>query len=64
MNWTGWGTYLITGILQGGLLFLCLNFKLRQRKLGIDDWGCAIAGGTGSRGEGGDGEVDERSRLL
>lgn len=61
MNWTGWGTYLITGLLQGALLILCLSFKVRQKKLGIDDWGVPLpesqVGGSGQN-------VDERSRLL
>ncbi|SCV69148.1 BQ2448_2168 [Microbotryum intermedium] len=39
VNWSGWATYLITGILQGALLVLCLCWKARQKRLGIDDWG-------------------------
>jgi len=38
-NWTSWFTYLIAGVMQGALLVLCIAWKYRQRRLGIDDFG-------------------------
>lgn len=42
-NWTTWSTYAVTGILQGTLLVMCLCWKTRQHKLGIDDFGNPLA---------------------
>ncbi|KAI9280686.1 hypothetical protein BY458DRAFT_500057 [Sporodiniella umbellata] len=36
-NWTAWITYLVTGILQGTLLTLCITWHFRNKKLGLDD---------------------------
>ncbi|KAG0172051.1 hypothetical protein DFQ28_010086 [Apophysomyces sp. BC1034] len=36
-NWTAWITYMITGILQGMLLTMCIVWHFRNKKLGIDD---------------------------
>ncbi|GAA5896188.1 hypothetical protein JCM5296_007257 [Sporobolomyces johnsonii] len=70
VNFTAWGTYFVTGVLQGTLLVLCLVFKRRQARLGIDDWGREVKPkGLASR-EGGEdegargGAVGERTRLL
>ncbi|KAL9708733.1 hypothetical protein Ac2012v2_008115 [Leucoagaricus gongylophorus] len=38
-NWTSWFTFLVAGIMQGGLLAMCVMWKFRQRRLGIDDFG-------------------------
>ncbi|GAA6051552.1 hypothetical protein JCM3770_000412 [Rhodotorula araucariae] len=45
VNFTGWATYFVTGVLQGTLLVLCLLFKRRQARLGIDDWGHPLVDG-------------------
>ncbi|EGG02075.1 uncharacterized protein MELLADRAFT_91675 [Melampsora larici-populina 98AG31] len=42
VNWTTWIVYLVTGTLQGGLLVLCIAWKIRQKSMGIDDWGRLI----------------------
>ncbi|GAA5829901.1 hypothetical protein JCM5353_006108 [Sporobolomyces roseus] len=57
VDFTGWAPYFVTGILQGTLLILCLFFKRRQTRLGIDDWGNELT-------KRGSPEGDERSRLL
>jgi uncharacterized protein with PQ loop repeat len=38
-NWTSWATYAAAGIMQGSLLVMCLCWKVRQRRLDIDDFG-------------------------
>lgn len=38
-NWTSWATYAAAGIMQGSLLIMCLCWKVRQRRLDIDDFG-------------------------
>ncbi|PFH53501.1 hypothetical protein AMATHDRAFT_54629 [Amanita thiersii Skay4041] len=38
-NWTSWITFAVAGIMQGSLLTMCIIWKLRQRRLGIDDFG-------------------------
>ncbi|KAI0694120.1 hypothetical protein BC835DRAFT_1415497 [Cytidiella melzeri] len=38
-NWTTWSPYAAAGILQGILLVMCIMWKIRQRKLDIDDFG-------------------------
>lgn len=58
VNWTGWATYAVTGLFQGGLLVLCVCWKRRQKVLGIDDWGKKLVGVAGA------GVADERTRLL
>ena len=60
VNWTGWATYAVTGLFQGGLLVLCICWKRRQSVLGIDDWGRR----KGGEGTGAEGVADERSTLL
>ncbi|MBW0509207.1 hypothetical protein O181_048922 [Austropuccinia psidii MF-1] len=39
VNWTAWIVYMVSGILQGILLIMCLIWKSRQESNGIDDWG-------------------------
>jgi len=41
-NWTSWITFAMSGILQGALLAMCLVWKMRQSKLGLDDFGNAL----------------------
>lgn len=38
-NWTSWLPFAVAGIMQGALLSLCILWKFRQDKLGIDDFG-------------------------
>jgi len=38
-NWTSWITYATAGIMQGSLLVMCICWKVRQRRLDIDDFG-------------------------
>ncbi|KAI9309312.1 hypothetical protein BJ944DRAFT_258757 [Cunninghamella echinulata] len=48
-NWTAWITYLVTGVLQGTLLTLCIIWHFRNKRLGVSDL---------------DGSSNERTRLL
>ncbi|KAK1922577.1 hypothetical protein DB88DRAFT_512096 [Papiliotrema laurentii] len=43
-NWTSWLAYAVTGLMQGALLVLCLLWKRRQKKLGVDDFGNPLDG--------------------
>jgi len=38
-NWTSWITFAVAAVLQGCLLTMCCVWKIRQNKLGIDDFG-------------------------
>jgi len=38
-NWTSWITFLVAMIMQGSLLVMCIIWKIRQERLGIDDFG-------------------------
>jgi hypothetical protein len=38
-NWTSWATFATAGLLQGTLLIMCLCWRVRQQRLGIDDFG-------------------------
>jgi len=38
-NWTTWLPYAVAGALQGTLLVMCLFWRARQHRLGIDDFG-------------------------
>jgi hypothetical protein len=40
--WLGWITFLVAALLQGCLLIICISWKVRQHKLGIDDFGNPI----------------------
>ncbi|GAA5999379.1 PQ-loop repeat-containing protein [Rhodotorula paludigena] len=64
VNFTGWATYFVTGVLQGTLLVLCLVFRRRQRRLGVDDWGNPLPEATRGEGEGADAGRGERRPLL
>ncbi|WAQ89943.1 hypothetical protein PtA15_11A635 [Puccinia triticina] len=48
LNWTTWIVYLVTGILQGILLVLCVLWKIKQHANGVDDWGKPLARSAGS----------------
>ncbi|KAJ6629908.1 hypothetical protein B0H10DRAFT_2372700 [Mycena sp. CBHHK59/15] len=41
-NWTSWITYAVAGLMQFSLLSICIAWKLRQRRLGIDDFGAPL----------------------
>ncbi|GAA5918202.1 hypothetical protein JCM6882_005150 [Rhodosporidiobolus microsporus] len=47
VNYTAWLTYFVTGLLQGTLLVLCLIYKRRQAREGVDDWGRPVKGEEG-----------------
>ncbi|KAI8348836.1 hypothetical protein EDC96DRAFT_520482 [Choanephora cucurbitarum] len=36
-NWTAWLTYMVTGVLQGTLLVMCIVWHYRNKKLGLPD---------------------------
>jgi len=38
-NWTSWITFAVGGAMQATLLVMCLIWRYRQRKLGLDDFG-------------------------
>jgi len=38
-NWTSWAAYAAAGFMQGILLTMCLVWTVRQKRLGIDDFG-------------------------
>lgn len=38
-NWTSWIMFAVSGIMQGGLLIMCILWTFRQRRLGIDEFG-------------------------
>ncbi|KAG9313688.1 hypothetical protein JVU11DRAFT_6035 [Chiua virens] len=38
-DWTSWVMYAVSAVMQTWLLFVCLGWKIRQRRLGIDDFG-------------------------
>lgn len=69
INWTGYATYLVSGVLQSALLVICLLWKRRQSRLGIDDYGKRLME-EGDEEPDIDGDVDvrasrgERERLL
>ncbi|KAJ7159986.1 hypothetical protein C8R43DRAFT_1064058 [Mycena crocata] len=42
-NWTSWITYAVAGLMQFTLLSICLAWKLRQRRLHIDDFGVPLS---------------------
>ncbi|CAE6425670.1 unnamed protein product [Rhizoctonia solani] len=54
-DWTSWAPYAAAGIMQGMLLLMCLRWKRRQAKLGIDDYGRPVVNANGH---------DERAPLL
>jgi len=50
-NWTSWITYATAGTFQGTLLIMCIAWKIRQRKLGIDDFGRPLQSGSATANE-------------
>ncbi|CAO3598241.1 unnamed protein product [Absidia cylindrospora] len=58
-NWTAWITYMVTGILQGTLLTLCIVWHFRNKKLGFDDLDGSALPSTEQRHL-----PDENTRLL
>jgi len=38
-NWTSWIMFLVAAIMQGILLVMCIGWKVRQRRLRMDDFG-------------------------
>ncbi|KAI8099959.1 uncharacterized protein BX664DRAFT_290382 [Halteromyces radiatus] len=36
-NWTAWITYMVTGILQGTLLTLCIIWHFKNKRMGVSD---------------------------
>ncbi|KAJ7058561.1 hypothetical protein C8F01DRAFT_1148560 [Mycena amicta] len=47
-NWTSWITFAVAGMMQFTLLSICIAWKLRQRRLHIDDFGQPLAINGGS----------------
>ncbi|ODO06106.1 hypothetical protein L198_01338 [Cryptococcus wingfieldii CBS 7118] len=47
-DWTSWLAYAVTGGMQGALLVICLLWKQRQKRLGIDDFGDPLPEATES----------------
>ncbi|KAL1939021.1 hypothetical protein VTO73DRAFT_10281 [Trametes versicolor] len=43
-NWTTWISYAVAGVMQGILLVMCIVFRIRQHKHGLDDFGHPLAG--------------------
>ncbi|GAN00746.1 conserved hypothetical protein [Mucor ambiguus] len=59
-NWTAWLTYMVTGILQGTLLIMCITWHFRNKRLGIRD----IDTTTVPIAQDGQDEPTENTRLL
>ncbi|KAL4262812.1 PQ loop repeat protein [Pleurotus pulmonarius] len=47
-NWTSWITFAVAGVMQGTLLVMCIFWKIRQQRLGIDDFGHSLASASAS----------------
>ncbi|KZT59312.1 hypothetical protein CALCODRAFT_493886 [Calocera cornea HHB12733] len=45
-NWTSWLPYAAAGVMQGMLLVMCLIWKARQSRLGVDDFGNPLVLGS------------------
>ncbi|EGO00969.1 hypothetical protein SERLA73DRAFT_178969 [Serpula lacrymans var. lacrymans S7.3] len=43
-NWTSWAMFAVSAIMQLGLLIMCIAWKFRQRRLGVDDFGHDLMG--------------------
>ncbi|KAJ9477165.1 hypothetical protein PHBOTO_000823 [Pseudozyma hubeiensis] len=43
-DWSSLAAYVLTGVLQLVLLVLCVSWRIRQRRAGIDDYGRSLAG--------------------
>jgi len=46
-NWTSWAQFLVAAVMQGFLLVMCITWKTRQHRLGIDDFGRPLELATG-----------------
>ncbi|KAH7910535.1 hypothetical protein BJ138DRAFT_1152644 [Hygrophoropsis aurantiaca] len=53
-NWTSWGMFAVSAAMQGCLLVMCIFWKVRQHRLGLDDFGHRLKGGDGSSTPGSD----------
>lgn len=42
----GWAPFAVAGVMQGMLLGMCLAWKQRQHKLGLDDFGHPVHAGV------------------
>jgi hypothetical protein len=42
-DWSSLAAYVLTGVLQLVLLVLCIAWRFRQRRAGIDDYGRPLA---------------------
>ncbi|KIJ62104.1 hypothetical protein HYDPIDRAFT_189188 [Hydnomerulius pinastri MD-312] len=38
-DWTSWIMYAVSAVMQASLLLMCIIWRMRQRRLGIDDFG-------------------------
>ncbi|KAI0800046.1 hypothetical protein C8Q74DRAFT_387629 [Fomes fomentarius] len=47
-NWTTWISYAVAGMMQGILLVMCIIFRARQHKHGLDDFGRPLDGSAAS----------------
>jgi len=43
-NWTSWIMFAVAATMQGTLLAMCIIWKLREKRLGIDDFGIVTDG--------------------
>ncbi|KAF7290315.1 hypothetical protein HMN09_01289500 [Mycena chlorophos] len=48
-NWTSWITFAVAGMMQFTLLSICIAWKLRQRRLQIDDFGNPLDSSSAAR---------------
>ncbi|KAI0357937.1 hypothetical protein OH77DRAFT_1475815 [Trametes cingulata] len=66
-NWTTWISYAVAGAMQGILLVMCIIFRARQHKLGLDDFGRPLPGSEPphpSFSESGAGEEEEETSPV
>ncbi|KAF9235515.1 hypothetical protein BU15DRAFT_89558 [Melanogaster broomeanus] len=49
-DWTSWIMYAVSAIMQACLLLICFAWKIRQRRLGIDDFGRPLGESTAAAG--------------
>lgn len=69
--WSSWITYVVTGILQGCLLMMCVSFEMRERKAKAINVDAVINGASSrygavdtARSEDGSGDDAEERPLL
>ncbi|KAF5351310.1 hypothetical protein D9758_008067 [Tetrapyrgos nigripes] len=58
-NWTSWVTFAVAGVCQGVLLAMCIAWKVRQGRLGLDDFGRPVLGGRKGRRRRAGGDDDD-----